>query len=105
MPCKEEKTQTLDPECTCVCSLYKKKCLQLIVVHGLVVLTTWTTGRAVELAGDGVGDVGQLLLLLLEVLGLRGGGVLLEPVAGLLDGVQNLLRLLAVCAAQCVQGS
>lgn len=76
--------------------LLEKECSQLIVVHGLVVCATWATSGAVKLAGDGVSDVRQLLLLLLEVLSLRGGGVLLEPVVGLLDGVQDLSRMLAV---------
>ena len=65
------------------------------MVHRLVVTTS--TSRLVELASDGVGNVGQLLLLLLEVLGGRGGGVLLEPVSGLLDGLQELYGMLASC--------
>lgn len=65
------------------------------MVHGLV--ATATASRLVELASDGVGDVGQLLLLLLEVLSGRGGSVLLEPVSGLLDGLQKLFGILASC--------
>lgn len=72
-------------------------CLELVVVHRLVVATSTTTSRLVELASDGVGNVGQLLLLLLEVLGGRSGSVLLEPVSGLLDGLQKLFRILASC--------
>ena len=44
----------------------------------------------VKLAGDWVCDVGQLLLLLLEVLGSGRGSVLLDPVGGLLDGLEKL---------------
>lgn len=60
------------------------------MVNGLVILATRGTTRAVELAGDGVGDVGQLLLLLLKVLGRGSGSVLLEPLSSLLDGVNDL---------------
>lgn len=65
------------------------------MVHRVVV--TSSTRRLVELASDGVGNVGQLLLLLLEVLGGRSGSVLLEPVSGLLDGLQKLFGMLASC--------
>jgi len=62
------------------------------VVVGLVVLSAaWTTSASVELGGDGVGDVGQLLLLLFEIFGVGGGGVLFEPVGGFLDGFEDLL--------------
>lgn len=48
--------------------------LKLIVARRLVVaIATSTASLAVKLAGDGVGDVGQLLLLLLKVLGVGGG--------------------------------
>ena len=47
--------------------------LKLVVARRLVVLATGTASLAVKLAGDGVGDVGQLLLLLLKVLGVGGG--------------------------------
>lgn len=47
--------------------------LKLIVARRLVVaIATGTASLAVKLAGDGVGDVGQLLLLLLKVLGVGG---------------------------------
>jgi len=46
--------------------------LKLIVARGLILAVAASTRLAVELAGDGVGDVRQLLLLLLEVL--SGGG-------------------------------
>lgn len=52
--------------------------------------------RAIELAGNGVGDVGELLPLLLEVLGGGSGSVLLQPVGNLLDGVENLEKLSAI---------
>jgi hypothetical protein len=55
-------------------------------VVGLGIVTS-TTGRAVELGGDGVGDIGQLLELLVKVLRGSRDGVLLEPVLDLLDGV------------------
>lgn len=64
--------------------------LQLIVVNGLIIVTA-RSGATVHLGGDGVGNVGQLLLLLLEVLGRGSGGVLLEPVLRLLDGIENLV--------------
>lgn len=48
--------------------------LKLIVARRLVVaIATSTASLAVKLAGDGIGDVGQLLLLLLKVLGVGGG--------------------------------
>lgn len=49
-----------------------------------------TASAAVKLAGDGVGNVAELLLLLIEVLGGSIGGVVVEPVLDLLDGVKNL---------------
>jgi hypothetical protein len=60
---------------------------------GLVVICgTRATGSTVELGGDWVRDAGQLLLLLLEILSVRGGGVLLEPVSGFLNGFKDLLN-------------
>lgn len=62
---------------------------------GLLVLTRSTTSTAsitVELAGDGVGDARELLLLLLEILGRSGGTILFEPVSGFLDCFQDLGR-------------
>lgn len=56
-------------------------------------LVAGTASATVHLGGDGVGDVGQLLLLLLKVLGIGLGAVLLQPVDGLLDGVEKLSRL------------
>jgi hypothetical protein len=64
--------------------------LQLVVV-GLGVVAT---GRAVKLGGDGVSDVRELLELLVEVLRGSCGGVLLEPVLDLLDGVLEGLLVL-----------
>lgn len=49
-----------------------------------------TASAAVKLAGDGVGNVAELLLLLIEVLGGSIGGVVIEPVLGLLDSVKDL---------------
>lgn len=57
---------------------------------GLIVLATRSSGTGIQLAGDGVGDVAQLLLLLLEILGLSVLGVLLKPVGGFLDGFEKL---------------
>jgi hypothetical protein len=54
-------------------------------VVGLGIISA--TGRAVKLGGDGVGDIGQLLELLVKVLRGGSGGVLLEPVLNLLNGV------------------
>lgn len=47
----------------------------------------------VQLARDGVGHIAQLLLLLLEILRARRGGVLVQPVGGFLDGFEELLQL------------
>lgn len=49
------------------------------------------TSTLVHLGGDGVGDVGQLLLLLLKVLGGGVGAVLLEPLSSLLNSVKDLV--------------
>lgn len=71
------------------------------MARGLVVILLG--GRAIQLAGDGVGHVGQLLLLLLEVLGGSSGSVVVEPVGHLLDGIQDgLLVILVDLAAQSV---
>ena len=48
--------------------------LQLIVVKIIIILSTRATGTLVHLGGDGVGDVGQLLLLLVKVLSRSGSG-------------------------------
>lgn len=48
------------------------------------------TSTLVHLGGDGVSDVGQLLLLLLKVLGGGVGAVLLEPLSSLLNSFKNL---------------
>ena len=49
-----------------------------------------TASAAVKLAGNGVGDVAELLLLLIEVFSSSIGGVVVEPILDLLDGVKNL---------------
>lgn len=54
----------------------------------LVVLVSLTS--TVKLAGDRVGNAGQLLPLLLEVLGGGRGTILIKPVSDLLDSIQNL---------------
>ena len=58
-----------------------------------VILSLGVTA-AVQLAGNWVCDVRELLLLLLKVLRAGGTGVLLEPVGGLLDGLKNLVNML-----------
>ena len=70
------------------------KGLQLIVAGGLVIIATSAAGTAlaVQLAGDGVRDVGELLLLLLKVLRRGRGRVLVEPLGRLLDGIQDLVK-------------
>ena len=62
--------------------------LQLVVFTWLIVIIVWhATCTLVELAGDGIGNTGQLLLLLLEIFGGGGGRVLLEPVVRLFDSL------------------
>jgi hypothetical protein len=61
--------------------------LQLVVTGVLSLLIATCTALAIKLGGDGVSDLGELLELLIEVLASGRGGVLLEPVLGLLDGV------------------
>ena len=63
-------------------------CLKLVMVEGLVAALATSSG--VKLAGNGVGDARQLLLLLLEVLGCGASAVLVEPLSGLLDRVEKL---------------
>jgi hypothetical protein len=62
-------------------------------VGGRLIIIVGTTGLAVKLAGDGVCDVRQLLLLLLEIFGGGVNGVGIEPLGGLLDGVEKLFKL------------
>ena len=57
-----------------------------------IVLTAGTT--SVELGGNGVGDVRQLLELLIKVLGGGLGSVRFEPVLSLLDSLEE--RLLVI---------
>lgn len=66
-------------------------CLQLIV--GVILLPSTS---AVKLAGDWVGHVRELLLLLLEVLLGGGCGILLEPLLSLLDGLDEGLLVILV---------
>jgi hypothetical protein len=63
----------------------------------LIVLGTRSSSTSVELRRDGVGDVRQLLLLLLEVLCVGGGGVLFKPVGCFLDCVKDLF-LISFCS-------
>jgi hypothetical protein len=61
-----------------------------------LVITASATRASVELGGNRVGDVRQLLELLVEVLGGSLGGVLFEPVLGLLDSVLDGLLVLVL---------
>lgn len=61
------------------------------MVQRLVITLAARCTAAVKFAGDGVGNVRQLLLLLLKVLGSGGSRVLLEPVSGLLNSVKDLI--------------
>lgn len=81
-----------------------KDSLQLVVEVALVLLATGAAGTRVHLGGDGVGDVGQFLLLLLKVLGGGLVAVLLEPVGGLLDGLEKLY-LVSYCYLGIVLGN
>lgn len=62
----------------------------------VVVILLLGGGSAVQLAGDRVGHVGQLFLLLLKVLSSGRRGVLLEPVIDFLDSIQNGLLVILV---------
>lgn len=73
--------------------------LQFVVEITLRLLLA-TRGTTVHLGSDGVGDVGQLLLLLLKVLSGSVSAVLVEPLSSLLDGIQNL-RILLVISYYC----
>lgn len=68
--------------------------LQFIVVQRLIILGR--RSRAVQLAGDGVSHAGELLLLLLKVLGGSSSSVVLEPVNGLLDSVDDGLLVILI---------
>ena len=60
----------------------------------LIITVVWhascTALTAVQLAGNWVGDIAELLLLLLKVFCGSGGGVLLDPVLSFLDGFKKL---------------
>lgn len=60
------------------------------MVRYLIIISPWT-GLAVQLAGNGVCDVRELLLLLLEVFGDGGSSVLLEPFGGFFDCIEKLV--------------
>jgi hypothetical protein len=60
------------------------------VIIGLVILGTRSPGTSIQLAGDRVGDIAQLFLLLLEILGRGVLSVLIKPVSGFLDGFEKL---------------
>lgn len=62
-----------------------------------LILTLGSTSTAIKLAGNWICDIRKLLLLLLKVLLGSGRGVGLEPVSGLLNGIQDL-HLLVKCS-------
>lgn len=59
-----------------------------------LILTLTLRAATIQLAGNWVCDIRELLLLLLDVLACGGSGVGVEPVGGLLDGLQDLADLL-----------
>lgn len=65
------------------------------MVQGLIIISTSAAPR-VELAGDGMCHVGQLLLLLLKILSRGRCAILLEPLSRLLDSVEKL-DVMSVC--------
>lgn len=100
MPCANISAATADDDDEICYSFFKKSSAQ---VHNLQLVMRWLVvtvvghstsaaraAAAVELARDGVGDVAELLLLLVEVLGVGGGTVGLEPLGGLFDGLEKL---------------
>lgn len=70
--------------------------LQLVVAGLVIIVGHASSTAAVKLAGDGVGDVAELLLLLVKVLGGGRGGIIVEPVLGLLDGIEDLFAMSVV---------
>lgn len=70
-------------------------CHLQLVVTGLLV-GTLAASSAIQLGGDGVGNVGELLKLLVKVLRGSRGRVLLEPILSLLDGLSNGLLVLII---------
>lgn len=68
-----------------------RQVLKLVVTRLVIIVVRHTAGTAaIKLTGDGVCDVAELLLLLVEVLGLGRCGVLLEPVLSFLNGFKKL---------------
>jgi hypothetical protein len=59
------------------------------MVWWLILIGT-TSGAFVHFRSDGVGNVGQLLALLSEVLGSSRNTVLLKPVKCFLDSIEKL---------------
>lgn len=86
--CLEKK----DIHASCIKLFVEGACLQLVVAG----LLTLATSSAVKLRGDGVGNAGELLELLVEVLGGGRSGVLLKPVLSLLDSLSDGLLVLLV---------
>jgi len=83
---------TFTPQLYCYCTRLPPHAFYHLqfVMEVLVVLALLAAGALVHLGRDGVRHVGQLLLLLLKVLGRSLGTALLEPLSGLLNGVQDL---------------
>lgn len=69
--------------------------LQFVVEITLLLSRAFTSGFSVHLGGNGVGDIGQLLPLLLKVLGRSLGTVLVKPLSGLLDGLSELYNIVS----------
>jgi hypothetical protein len=61
----------------------------------IVILSS--SSSAVQFAGDGVSDVRELLLLLLEIFGGGCLGVLVEPFGGFLNGFKKLYYVSIWC--------
>lgn len=69
--------------------------LQFVVEITLLLSRTFASGLSVHLGSNWVGDIGQLLPLLLKVLGRSLGTVLVKPLSGLLDGLSELYNIVS----------
>lgn len=58
----------------------------------VLILLRHASGAAVQLAGDGVSDVGEFFLLLFKFFACGCGGVLVEPLGGFFDSFEKLIR-------------
>ena len=64
----------------------------ILVIHGRHL----AAGATVQLAGDRIGHIAELLLLFLEIFRASFAGVFLQPVSGLFDGFQKLIDVSVV---------